>query len=169
MNGTNVVMKGPPWIPSIHATVPCSATAPCSTFSDQDALLLRRKGFTLIRLGVIWAGAQPTPQTDRLDPAWVARLHDILALCERHGIRAILDIHQDAVGTAMCGEGIPMWYSQKHFPYLIGKPLVGPKSSLTGNCSGFDAEAWALHAGDPLYNMRNPCCVSGTLPPSAAS
>ena len=58
-----------------------------------------------------------------------------------------------------------MWYSQKHFPYLIGKPLVGPKSSLTGNCSGFDAEAWALHAGDPLYNMRNPCCVSGTFPP----
>ena len=100
---------------------------------------------------------------------WAHGLVSCYCTWERHGIRVILDIHQDAVGTAMCGEGIPMWYSQKHFPYLIGKPLVGPKSSLTGNCSGFDAEAWALHAGDPLYNMRNPCCVSGTLPPSAAS
>ena len=44
-------------------------------------------------------------------------------------------VPQDAVGTAVCGEGIPMWYSQATFPHLIGKPIIGPSSKLTGTCS----------------------------------
>ena len=119
MNGTNVVMKGPPWIPSVNATVPCGADSACSTFSDADAIYLKSKGWNLIRLGVVWAGGQPTAEP-ALDAAWVSRLHAVLEMCERHELRVILDIHQDAVGTAMCGEGVPMWYSQRHFPELIG-------------------------------------------------
>jgi len=32
---------------------------------------------------------------------------------------AVLDVHQDAVGTAMCGEGVPMWFTQVSDPHLI--------------------------------------------------
>lgn len=164
-NGTNVIMKGPPWIPSTNASAPCNASEACSTFTDADALYLRSRGMRAIRLGVIWAGGQPNP-TDALDADFEARLHAFLELCGRHGLRVMLDIHQDAVGTAMCGEGVPMWYTQKHFPHLIGKPVLGPKTKfLKGNCSLLDKnKLWELHAGDPLYNVKNPCCLAWNAP-----
>jgi len=118
MKGINVVMKGPPWIPSIHGNTTCGGSE-CSTFTEADALHLKAKNMSVIRLGVIWAGGQPT-QEPKLDPDFVIRLHEILELCHNHSIRVILDLHQDAMGTAMCGEGLPMWFSQKHFPHLIG-------------------------------------------------
>ena len=51
--------------------------------------VLKSRGFSIIRLGVIWAGAQPTSEyTTTLDPDWLSRLVAILELCERHQIRA---------------------------------------------------------------------------------
>ena len=118
---------------------------------------------TIIRLGVIWAGGQPTPAA-ALDADFVARLHAFLSLCEEHDIRVILDVHQDAVGTAQCGEGIPMWYTKQHFAHRIGKPILGPKSSMKGNCSEVDTKSWAIAAGDPNYNLLNPCCLRWNAP-----
>lgn len=124
---------------------------------------IKSQGWTAIRLGVIWAGAQPTAAAE-LDAEWLRRLQAILALCDRHSIRVMLDVHQDAVGTANCGEGVPMWYSKLHFPRLIGKPILGPSSKPTGDCSTADKKSWALHAGDPLYNVLNPCCLRWNTP-----
>ena len=77
----------------------------------------------------------------------------------------MLDIHQDAVGTAMCGEGTPMWYTKLHFPHLIGKPVLGPATKFKkGNCSLASPEQWELYAGDPLYNLLNPCCLAWNAP-----
>lgn len=165
MNGTNIIMKGPPWIPAVSGSTRCNSSTACSTFNELDALYLKSQGWSAVRLGVIWAGGQPTPEPV-LDPDFVERLQDFLSVAERHGIRVMLDVHQDAVGTANCGEGVPMWYSQQHFSSLIGKPIVGPKSKLTGNCSTVDFETWGLHAGDPLYNLLNPCCLAWNAPGS---
>ena len=163
MNGTNVIMKGPPWIPSTIGDTLCNKNEACSTFTAKDAEFLKSQGKTAIRLGVIWAGGQPKPDLV-LDPDFKKRLQSFLELCHNHSIRVMLDIHQDAVGTAMCGEGIPMWYSEKHFPHLIGKPLLGLASKFKGNCSLDDTERWKLHAGDPLYNVLNPCCLAWNAP-----
>ena len=210
MNGTNVIMKGPPCessslhllrqqetarcavlrapfrsialcaagIPAVSGATACALEggstrgAPCSTFNEHDVAVLRTKAWTptgqngratIIRLGVIWAGGQPTPAA-ALDADFVARLHAFLSLCEEHNIRVILDIHQDAVGTAQCGEGIPMWYSKQHFPHRIGRPILGPKSSMQGNCSELDTMSWAIAAGDPNYNVLNPCCLRWNAP-----
>jgi hypothetical protein len=178
MNGTNVIMKGPPWIPAVNGDAACPPQggpvrgAPCSTFNEHDVAVLKGKSWTpagyngqasIIRLGVIWAGGQPTPAA-ALDPKFVARLHAFLSLCEQHSIRVILDVHQDAVGTAQCGEGVPMWYTKQHFAHRIGKPILGPKSSMKGNCSELDTKSWALHAGDPNYNLLNPCCLRWNAP-----
>ena len=38
---------------------------------------------------------------------------------------------QDALGTAMCGEGMPMWFSTLATPDLIGRPLIGRCSFST--------------------------------------
>ena len=170
--------QGPPWIPAVSGGTACALEggptrgAPCSTFNEHDVAVLKSKAWTptgqngratIIRLGVIWAGGQPTPAA-ALDADFVARLHAFLALCEEHDIRVILDVHQDAVGTAQCGEGIPMWYSKQHFAHRIGKPILGPKSSMKGNCSEVDTKSWAIAAGDPNYNLLNPCCLRWNAP-----
>ena len=86
-----------------------------------------------VRLGVVWAGGQPTPEP-KLDPEFERRLGDFLDLCHEHGIHGkytqatsfvicgsifdrllvvavLLDVHEDSVGTATCGEGVPPWLS----------------------------------------------------------
>jgi hypothetical protein len=56
-------------------------------------------GMNTIRLGVVWAGAQPK-DADELDPDFVRRLHDVLNLTDRNEMNVILDNHGDMVGSA---------------------------------------------------------------------
>ena len=159
LRGSNVVVKGPPWLPTVNGTERCMPTKACKTFNEADAEYFKSRGWNLVRLGVIWAGGQPTPEP-RLDKDFVERLHAILDLCHQHSIRVILDLHQDAMGTAVCGEGVPMWYSQQHLSWLLGKPVVGVESKLIGKCSVSDFTSWKAHLGDPLYNVLNECCLT---------
>lgn len=177
--GPNVVVKGPPWLPSTgtSATAVCSdvvndnctasgTCSSCETFSLADVRNLQARGWNAIRLGVMWAGAQPRDE-DALDADFVARLDAILSLCDAEGINVVLDNHGDMVGGAGCGNGVPMWFSQAASPGLIGKPLVTgfpynvvpglDIKSLPGYC-GENTTAWAEFAGDPNYNLKNACC-----------
>eukprot|EP01052_Picozoa_sp_SAG31_P000543 SAG31_NODE_16_length_36206_cov_27.355728_12_plen_179_part_00 len=111
MVGTNIVVKGPPFIPDASGSVACgeppncddmhSCNTTCTTFNKADAALLRQQGYNFIRLGVPWAGGQPT-KADELDPQFKHSLQSILKVCEEAGIYAVLDLHQDAVATANC-------------------------------------------------------------------
>ena len=128
LQGANVVMKGPPWLPPVSGDDVCAdrwfSNFTCYTFNRADAEhITQTMGWNYIRLGVTWAGAQPTAE-HKLDEEWVTRLHAILSLCEEYGIHVVLDLHQDAVGTATCGEGVPQWFSALATPHQIGKPLV---------------------------------------------
>ena len=78
--------------------------------------------YNFIRLGVTWAGAQPTDE-DKLDESFVSNLQEILELCDRFDIHVLMDFHSDMVGSANCGFGVPMWFSKKATPDLIGQPL----------------------------------------------
>lgn len=124
--GPNVVVKGPPYLPSVSGSgvcndiinAQCQAAGNCSsctTFNEADVAHIKAKGWNSIRLGVVWAGAQPRDE-DRLDPDFLKRLHAVLNLTDREGIAVVLDNHGDAVGSANCGNGIPMWVSQKASP-----------------------------------------------------
>jgi beta-galactosidase GanA len=84
----------------------------CFTFNDADISNLKARGWNAIRLGVVWAGAQPSGG-DALDAAFVGRLHAILDLCDEAGISVVLDNHGDMVGSAGCGNGVPMWFQQE--------------------------------------------------------
>lgn len=179
--GPNVVVKAHPYLPTVAGTAHChdlvNATCAaagncesCTTFNEADVALLKSQRRNFIRLGVVWAGAQPD-DADRLDPAFEARLHAILNLTDATGIHVMLDNHGDMVGSAGCGNGAPMWFQRKAAPELIGKPLVtGFPYSLIGalrvdkvggydHC-GSDASKWAQHAGDPNYNLLNECCLA---------
>eukprot|EP00040_Diaphanoeca_grandis_P040179 m.261509 g.261509 ORF g.261509 m.261509 type:complete len:423 (+) comp42299_c0_seq1:38-1306(+) len=163
LKGANVVMKGPPWLPSTELKVGdlyCidTPTETCKTFTRHDAEHITSKGWNFIRLGVTWAGAQPTVEPV-LNVTWVKRLQSILTLCERYNISVVLDMHQDALGTALCGEGVPMWFSKLATPTEIGKPLWPLPAQTDGKCGLNDTASWALHAGDDNYNVVNPCCL----------
>ena len=56
-------------------------------------------GWNAIRLGVVWAGAQPRDE-DALDPGFLELMHDVLNLTDANGIHVLLDNHGDMVGSA---------------------------------------------------------------------
>ena len=174
LGGTDVIMKGPPWLPETTGNTSCRdrwfTNFTCYTFNEADARHVRAQGWNFIRLGVVWAGGQPRDEP-ALDPEWLRRLRAILELCHAHGIHVVLDSHQDAVGTATCGEGVPQWFSELANPGERGKPLrplpgtegawtSGPgKKGWDGKCWTNDTAGWALYAGTETYNTRNPCCL----------
>jgi hypothetical protein len=99
--GTNVVMKGAPWLPDANGTTSCADKPPhcddmqgcnitCTSFNAADAANLKRQGYNLVRLGVVWAGAQPAGPGTALDKEWLRRLHAILEVCHAAGIYVIL-------------------------------------------------------------------------------
>jgi hypothetical protein len=212
MVGPNVVVKGPPYLPSVSGTTICNDhvddayaarrsglaffvprrparpvpklttlvsgrgrctkfgnCTSCETFNEADVAHIKAMGWNTIRLGVVWAGAQPRDE-DALDPEFVRRLDAILDLTDRTGINVVLDNHGDMVGTAGCGNGVPMWVQQAAAPDLIGAPLktglpyslvpgLGIESLSGYSVCGDNATAWAEHAGDPNYNILNRCCA----------
>jgi len=175
--GPNVVVKGPPYMPYVQGDTicndvvndECTATGTCiscDTFNQADIDHMREMGWNAIRLGVVWAGAQPRDE-EALDPAFLELMHDVLDLTDANEIHVILDNHGDMVGSAGCGNGVPMWFQQKAAPELIGKQLethfpynlVLPVDQLDGYAyCGNDTAKWAQHAGDPNYNLINECC-----------
>eukprot|EP00948_MAST-09A_sp_MAST-9A-sp1_P001408 g1408.t1 len=176
LGGPNVVVKGPPYMPSVSGDTVChdntdncgSNCTTCYTFNQADVDHIKKNGWNVIRLGVVWAGAQPE-DTDSLDPAFVERLHAVLNLTDANGLNVVLDNHGDMVGSAGCGNGVPMWFQKQAAPELIGKPLVTdfPYSLVDSinvkkvggydHC-GSDESKWQAHAGDPNYNLLNECC-----------
>jgi len=178
-SGPNVVVKGPPWLPAVAGAAACrdvvddacaaaGSCSSCATFNAADVANLRARGWNALRLGVVWAGAQPRDE-DALDPAFIARLHAILNLTDAAGLFVVLDNHGDMVGGAGCGNGVPAWFQRAAAPELIGAPLeTAPPFSLVPGLQvtslpgwtacGANATRWAHFAGDPNYNLLNECC-----------
>jgi hypothetical protein len=79
-HGFNSVLKGPPFIDSqiLNAT---------------RAELYRQWGFNVVRLGAMWAGAEPIRQGQYND-TYLQLLKDAVDLMEAHGLYVILDMHQ---------------------------------------------------------------------------
>ena len=181
--GPNVVVKGPPYLPTVAADAPacadvvnaaCTAAGTCSsctTFGPADVANFKARGWNALRLGVVWAGAQPA-DADALDPGFLARLDAFLNLTDAAGLAVVLDNHGDMTGSLNCGNGAPAWVQKAADPAgtMIGRPLTTglPYSLVPGldvtqlggyGVCGDNATAWAQHAGDPLYNLLSPCCA----------
>jgi hypothetical protein len=183
LGGPNVVVKASPFLPAVSGDTVCNdvvdATcaaagncSTCSTFNQADVDHIKARGWNFIRLGVVWAGAQPRDE-NALDPDFLQRLHALLDLTDRNGLHVMLDDHGDMVGSLGCGNGAPAWFQQKApgMADLLGKPLHTdlPYSLVPSldvqKVGGYDtcgdnATRWAAHAGDPNYMMLNECCLA---------
>lgn len=98
LHGLNEVYKIAPFAPSAIG------------FGDDDAQFLADNGFNVVRLGVIWAGVEPQPGV--FDRSYLDTIDETVQTLARHGIRVILDMHQDGYSSVFGGEGAPEWATQ---------------------------------------------------------
>lgn len=92
--------------------------------TDSLMELLAKKGINIVRLGVTWEGIEPQP--GEFNKAYLDGVRDTLSICERHGIYAFIDWHQDLFSchNLTSGDGAPRWACIKslekpHDPYII--------------------------------------------------
>jgi endoglycosylceramidase len=94
-HGFNLVDKIAPYEPAVGG------------FGASDARFLARHGFTAVRLGVIPQAVEPRP--GHFDNDYLRSLRRTQRLLARHGIRSLLDFHQDLYNQKFQGEGLPAW------------------------------------------------------------
>src|SRR4051795_11509255 len=94
-HGFNVVSKLAPYDPAANG------------FGADDARFLQQHGFTLVRLGVLPAAVEPAP--GQFDDGYLDRIAATVRLLAGHGIRTLLDFHQDLFTERYGGEGLPDW------------------------------------------------------------
>jgi endoglycosylceramidase len=132
IHGVNAVWKRAPYVPS------------AAYFDDSDGQFLADNGFNSVRLGVLWAGVQPTEA--HCDESYLDRIEAIVDMLDDHGIRVLLDFHQDMYNEKYAGEGFPDWaVVDDGFP---NQPAFG----FPGN---YFFDPAAFHAFDNLWLDRN--------------
>ncbi|MFT3887223.1 MAG: cellulase family glycosylhydrolase [Arachnia sp.] len=84
------------------------------SWTAADLADLTARGLTTVRLGVIWAAAEPEP--GRYDEEYLGWVADQLDLVHAAGMRAFLDAHQDLYSQAFC-DGAPAWATLTDLPF----------------------------------------------------
>ena len=121
--------------------------------ADRHFGILQEMGFNSIRLLVMWEGLQPTGP-DTVDGAYVAYLREIVKAAGRHGIRVLLEMHQDD-------------FSRHLFARYNQHPTVGVPGSLENTLSallgpyddvvsGNGAPRWVVEACLPERDLSSP-------------
>jgi endoglycosylceramidase len=95
LHGVNMVDKLPPYDPASIG------------FGADDAALLQHAGFDTVRLGVILKAIEPTP--GHFDNAYLDSIARTAQILGQHGLRVLLDFHQDMFNERFDGEGFPDW------------------------------------------------------------
>ncbi|MEB3069820.1 cellulase family glycosylhydrolase [[Mycobacterium] vasticus] len=98
LHGFGEVMKNPPFYPAAEG------------FSDADAALLAANGFNVVRLGILWAGVEPEPGV--IDYDYLNEISQTVQTLSNHGIRTVLDMHQDLYSASLGADGAPEWAVQ---------------------------------------------------------
>ncbi len=75
-------------------------------YTPEDFIFLRENGFNLIRLGLIWDGAEPEP--GKISEDYFNEIDRIIKMAEDAGIPVFLDMHQDLYGSVF-EDGAPKW------------------------------------------------------------
>lgn len=102
---------------TVHGVDLVRKTAPFypANFGATDAAFLASEGFTAARIGFIWEAVEPRPGV--YDDAYIGRIVALNSLLAAHGIRTLVDFHQDSwsrgAGIAQLGgssgDGAPRW------------------------------------------------------------
>ena len=144
LRGVNVVDKSPThWFTNNGFLA--------GVISDDDLAFLAGLGFNSIRLGFTWAAIQPSPPSSSgavYVENVVAGIRHVMDLAWAHGLRVVLDMHQDLFSEKYDGDGAPLWATPQHgappdcpgvgFPqrYFCGEPMAAFQNFWTN--AGYD-------------------------------
>lgn len=64
-------------------------------------------GLDAVRMPFSWEALEPAP--GRYDAAYLARYEAMLDAAAAHGLRVVVDFHQDVYASPFCGDGFPPW------------------------------------------------------------
>mmetsp|Transcript_3259 Transcript_3259/g.4487 ORF Transcript_3259/g.4487 Transcript_3259/m.4487 type:complete len:530 (-) Transcript_3259:1604-3193(-) len=99
-HGVNAVFKIAPWYPST------TGFDSENSLSAVDSANLKRWGFNIVRLGVMWPGVEPN-ERGVYDQSYLSSIETIVKNLAAQNIYVILDMHQDLWHRKFCGEGVP--------------------------------------------------------------
>ncbi|XP_078583780.1 endoglycoceramidase-like [Branchiostoma floridae x Branchiostoma japonicum] len=123
-HGINAVQKGFPWFPD--------------QMLNQSRLdELQSWGFNALRLGMMWAGAEP--QEGRYNQTYMRITRNITAELGRRSIYTILDMHQDSLDSFY--DGVPPWLvasfppPEHPYPWPLKNVTSYDANYLTQRCS----------------------------------
>lgn len=117
VHGVNLVIKRPPYRPAKLG------------INAADAKFMQRHGFTTVRLGILMEALEPTP--GHFDNAYLHSIVKTANLLARHGIRSLVDFHQDLFATTFQGEGLPTWMVDDDG--VPNTPMLGFPGNYFGN------------------------------------
>lgn len=134
VHGLNFVWKKAPYVP------PDSPEG----FTAADAQWLHDHGFNGARLGVLWAGVNPTAP-GVADASYFDKWDRVVDLMADQGIWMQFDMHQDQWHETYGGEGVPGWAMQRPFPWSLGPApsLPFPFNYWTPEVSTVYDQFWA--------------------------
>jgi len=117
-------------------------------------------GLDTVRMPFSWEGVEPEPGV--IDADYLDRYEAMIDAAWSHGLRVIVDFHQDVYASPFCGDGFPPWTVEDlateppHHdcedwfqPYLFGGPVATAFDRFWSNESGVQdafVEMWTLVA-----------------------
>lgn len=102
-HGANVVVKLPPYLPTLDKFDPLN-----SLNTEEDFIAMKKLGFNSVRLGVIWESVETAPGV--YDYEYLNKVEEIINKLGENGIYTLVDAHQDVFSRTFCGEGVPYFY-----------------------------------------------------------
>ena len=123
-----------------------------TSLSDADLQNLSNWGFNVVRLGVMWPGVEP--QENSFNLTYLTTIKElIIKMHEKYGIFTIVDVHQDLLSSAYCGEGIPDWLYQKYLQSQLN--LTCDRNTLTSDAKKLEQEHHILCHNFSIFNITN--------------
>ncbi|MFL6157543.1 MAG: cellulase family glycosylhydrolase [Marmoricola sp.] len=139
VHGFNFVWKSAPYAPPDTP----------NGFTAADAQWLYDHGFNGARLGILWAGVNPTAP-GVADGTYFAKWQRVIDLMAGKGIWMQFDMHQDQWNEVYGGEGVPAWAVKRPLPWSLlpyPKQIPFPEGYWTPEVSTVFDNFWANKNG----------------------
>ena len=131
-HGVNVIIKLPPYLPDFDKFDPLK-----SLNTEYDLKTMKKMGFNMVRLGVIWEAVERQPGV--YDMEYLQKVEEIINTLGKNGIYTMVDAHQDAFSRNFCGEGVPYFYTNElGYDKQCNANIVTQFLGFVGTCKNLD-------------------------------
>lgn len=134
--GNQILLRGANVNQLVDFYQPRAEVAATRPLTEEDYEGMAALGFNTVRLGLSWSALEPTE--GELDQDYLAQIHEAVDWGAAHGIRTVLDLHQDGWSNAPTPEGTvcrpgtdPMW-GYDGAPEWATRFDDAPRCSFTG-------------------------------------